>query len=220
MRVIVAEDGGLFHDYLVTTLPQHGLTVIGRAKTTAELMALVKKDPPDVVTLDIMMPIQRAPADRSAGMDAAREIRAGHPEVGILMLSNHGELSWVEAVLALGNGVGYQLKDRVDDMTALVQIIRTVASGGVRLDETLVSDLIRRPRINDPLAELLPREHQVLTLMAKGWSNSAIAWNLNYSVKVIEEVVSAIYRKLDIHPDDGINKRVQAVLAFLRWGPQ
>jgi DNA-binding NarL/FixJ family response regulator len=199
MRVIVAEDGGLFHDYLVTTLPQHGLTVTGRAKTTAELMALVRKDPPDVVTLDIMMPRQRPPVDRAAGMDAAREIRAGHPEVGILMLSNHGELSWVEEVLALGNGV---------------------ASGGIRLDETLVSDLIRRPRINDPLADLLPRERQVLTLMAKGWSNSAIAWHLNYSVKVIEEVVSAVYRKLDIHPDDGINKRVQAVLAFLRWGPQ
>src|SRR5262249_6003313 len=157
----------------------------------------------------------RPPADRSAGIDAAREIRAGHPSVGILMLSNHSELAWVEAVLSLGSGVGYQLKDRVEDMTMLVQIMRTVAAGGVRIDETLVADLIRRPRVDDPLAELTPRELTVLTLMAKGWSNSAIAWDMNYSVKVIEDVLSTVYRKLGINPDEGINKRVLAVLAFL-----
>lgn len=223
MRVVVAEDGGLFHQFLVESLPQHAsgsdaVEVVGQARTTTRLLELVDEVAPDVVTLDLAMPRLLPPADPAAGLEAAREIRRTHPSIGIVVLSNIGELSFVEAVLALGTGVGYQLKDRVENMAELVQILRTVAAGGVRVDETLVAALITRPRVNDPLAGLSRRELKVLTLMAKGLSNSAIAGDVNYSVKVIEETVSAVYRKLDIDPDEGINKRVLAVLAFLRWG--
>jgi DNA-binding NarL/FixJ family response regulator len=223
VRIVVAEDGGLFHQFLVESLPQHGtatdpVEVVGRARTTTHLLELVGTATPDVVTLDLAMPRLLPPADPAAGLDAAREIRRDHPGVGIVVLSNIADLSFVEAVLALGSGVGYQLKDRVENMAELVGILRTVAAGGVRVDETLVAALITRPRVNDPLAGLSRRELHILTLMAKGLSNAAIATELNYSVKVIEETVSTVYRKLDIDPDEGINKRVLAVLAFLRWG--
>jgi DNA-binding NarL/FixJ family response regulator len=203
MRVVIAEDSGLLRQMLTETLTRRGFDVIAQAKALPELLGLVAADPPDVVVLDIRMP----PTHRDEGLQAAEEIRARHPSVGLLVLSHYAETSYAVRLLELSShAVGYLVKDRVQDADRLVEVVQRVLS---------------RPRVVDPLDRLTAVERQVLSLMAEGRSNTAIAQKLSYSVKTIEKRVTAISQKLGLpHPNDhdrsDVNVRVLAVLAYLR----
>jgi DNA-binding NarL/FixJ family response regulator len=226
MRVIVAEDG-ILRDLLVRTLPDHGLEISGQARTTQELIRLVAEEPPDIVITDIKMPRSDSDTEPAydAGMEAAREIRRRYPDVAILALSQHAEVPWAEEIATLGMKVGYLLKDRVEDMEGLVDTVRAVASGDIRIDATLIAALARRQRLNDPVQRLSPREREVLELMAEGLSDVAIAKRLYLAESTVEGHARSIYQKLELSTSTydtaerpAINVRVKAVLALLRYG--
>jgi DNA-binding NarL/FixJ family response regulator len=226
VRVIVAEDNFL-RDLLASVLPGYGITVCAQVRTTHDMIDAVATEPPDLVTIDLEMP-RRHPGDApeyGAGLDAAREVRARYPDVGILALSQYAELTWAEQIAALGMGVGYQLKDRVQDMPDLVATMRAVAAGDIRIDTTLVAALFARKRIDDPVQRLTARECEVLQLMAEGLSNAAIAARLSIQARTVEGHETSIYRTLGLaalrteSPSKPlINVRVMAVLAFLKSG--
>jgi len=196
--------------------------VTGRASTVAELLRLVDVDPPDIVLLDMVMPRddpKAEPEPEAAGLDAARQIRRDHPNVAILVLSQYDQMNWVEQVVGLGRGVGYLLKGRLRELGQLVEDIRAVAAGEIRIDSTLVARLVQRPRDNDPLEQLTPRELEVLRLMAEGLTNAGIAARLFIGLGRVESHVTEIYSKLRIsHQGGAINARVVAVLTLLRSG--
>jgi DNA-binding NarL/FixJ family response regulator len=226
MRVIVAEDN-FIRELLVRSFRDHGLVVTGQARTTQELLRLVTADPPDIVTVDISMPRcdPNAGPEYGAGLGVAKEIRRRHPRVAILALSQYGEVPWAEEMAALGIAVGYQLKDQVRDMDALVGVMRSVAAGDIRIDKTLVAALFARKRFNDPVENLSRRERDVLRLMAEGLSNAAISERLFICESTVEGHEASIYRTLRLSSPRGdkegrprINIRVMAVLAFLRLG--
>jgi DNA-binding NarL/FixJ family response regulator len=224
MRVIVAEDNFL-RELLVRVLPEHGIEVAGQARTTQELIELVDADPPELVTIDFEMPRRPlAQSEYGVGLDAAREIRQRHPSVAIFALSQYTEVSWAEDIASLGMAVGYQLKDRVQDMDGLIATMLAVAEGEIRIDATLVAALLRRQRVDDPVKRLSAREREVLQLMAQGLSNTAIAEKLFIQERTVEGHETSIYRTLGLaNPRAGagkpkINIRVMAVLAFLKSG--
>lgn len=218
MRIVIAEDSGLLRQMLTEVLTGRGFDVIGQAESLPDLLRLVTADPPDIVVLDIRMP----PTHRDEGLQAAEEIRARHPTVGLLVLSHYAETSYAVRLLKLSsNAVGYLVKDRVQDTDRLVDALHRVAAGEVVIDPEVVHRVLSRPRVVDPLERLTPVERQVLALMAEGRSNTAIAHKLSYSVKTIEKRVTAISQKLGLpHADDhdrsNANLRVLAVLAYLR----
>jgi DNA-binding NarL/FixJ family response regulator len=218
MRIVIAEDSGLLRQMLAEMFASRGFKVIGQAATLPELLRLVATDPPDIVVLDIRMP----PTHRDEGLQAAEEIRARHPSVGLLVLSHYAETSYAVRLLELSSAaVGYLVKDRVQDADRLVEAVYRVAAGEVVLDPEVVQRVLLRPRIADPLDRLSGVERQVLTLMAEGRSNTAIAQKLSYSVKTVEKRVTGISQKLNLpHPDDhdrsDVNVRVLAVLTYLR----
>jgi DNA-binding NarL/FixJ family response regulator len=218
MRVVIAEDSGLLRQLLAELLTCRGFDVIGQAQTLPELLRLVAADPPDVVVLDIRMP----PAYRDEGLQAAEEIHARHPSVGLLVLSHYAETSYAVRLLELSShAVGYLIKDRVQDADRLLEALHRVAAGEVVIDPEVVQRVLLRPRAIDPLERLKLVERQVLALMAEGRSNAAIAHKLSYSVKTIEKRVTAISQKLGLpHPHDhdrgDVNVRVLAVLTYLR----
>jgi len=226
MRVIVADDG-LIRDLLVRDFQHCGLEVIGQARTKQELLRLVDADPPDIVTLDIEMPLLNADTktELNAGLDAAREIRARHPRVAILALSHHSVVPWAEEFISLGASVGYQLKERLQDMDTLIEAMRAVVAGDVRIDKSLIANLVARKRFNDPVEKLTARERQVLQSIAEGLSNVAVAERLSITESAVEGHETSMYRKLgltDMYPSADrkprINVRVMAVLAFLKSG--
>jgi DNA-binding NarL/FixJ family response regulator len=169
MRVIIAEDG-FMRDLLARSFPDYGLQVCGQARTTQELIELVDADPPDIVTVDINMPRTAPDGDPEygAGVETAHVIRQRHPDVAILALSQHAEVPWAEEIASRGMSVGYQLKDRVQDMDALVETMRAVNAGDIRIDRTLIAALVGRKRVDDPVQNLSAREREVLQLMAEG----------------------------------------------------
>jgi len=216
--VIVAEDSGLYRDMLVRTLTACGLDVVGQSGSADEVVELVDAGPPDVVLLDIRMP----PTHTDDGLQAARRIRARHPEVAVVLLSQHGEVEYaVELVRELACGVGYLLKERTTSAGELLEAIERVAAGGVIIDPEVVTRLIRRPRAENPLEDLTERELEALALMAEGHSNSAIAKRMRISTSTVEKHATAVFHKLAMSPEgDGPtgsdNARVRAVLTYLR----
>jgi DNA-binding NarL/FixJ family response regulator len=218
VRVVIAEDSGLLRQLLADLLGGHGLAVCGQAATVPELLRLVAEYTPDVCVLDVRMP----PDHLDEGLVAAETIRARWPQIGLLVLSHYAETGYAVRLLELpGGGVGYLVKDRVQDSARLVDAIRRVADGEVVVDPEVVQRVLRRPRVTDPLAHLSSGERQVLALMAEGLSNSAIASRLAYSVKTVEKRVTALSQKLALPepdaPDRGdVNVRVLAVLRYLR----
>jgi DNA-binding NarL/FixJ family response regulator len=218
MRVMIAEDSGLLRQMLAEMLTRHGFDVTGLAHTKEGLLRLVDADPPDVVILDIRLP----PGQRDEGLQAASEIRARHPGIGLLVLSHYAETSYAMRLLENGaHGVGYLVKDRVQDSDRLVDAIRRVAAGEAAIDPEVVQRVMFRRRAVDPLERLTPSEQQVLGLMAEGFSNVAIAERLSYSLKTVEKRVTAITQKLGLPPSDDnsrsdVNVRVLAVLTYLR----
>ena len=213
MRVMIAEDNVLLREGLVRLLTESGIEVAGSSGNADKLLVLVDDDPPDVAIIDIRLP----PTHTDEGMKAALKIRAGHPDVGVLVLSQYVEVGL--AMQLLGDsaaGVGYLLKDRVSNVKEFMDAVARVADGGSAIDPTIVSALISKQRKRDPLDRLTPREREVLALMAEGRSNQGIADRFVITLRAVEKYVSSIFSKLDLPTTGSDSKRVLAVLLYLR----
>ncbi|MFG1828035.1 response regulator transcription factor [Microbispora bryophytorum] len=213
MRVIVADDALLFREGMTRILTEMGFEVIGQARHGAELVGLVRRDPPAVVITDLRMP----PGFADEGIEAATEIRRFAPQVGLMLLSQYVEVHHALRLMNEFDGaVGYLLKDRVSDLGAFAVDIRRVAAGEVVIDPELVSRLVGRRREHDPLAGLTDREREVLALMAQGLTNAALATELFVSPKTVEGYVRSVFTKFGLTPGEREHRRVLAVLQFLR----
>lgn len=213
MRVMLADDAVLLREGLARILGDSGFEVVGQAGDGPSLVHLVYRQPPDVAVIDIRMP----PGFASEGIDAAAEIRAVAPEVGLLLLSQHVEVHHALRLMTeFDGGVGYLLKDRVSDLGAFAADVRRVAGGDVVIDSDLVTRLVARRRRQDPLQRLSEREREVLALMAQGLTNAALSEELHVSPKTIEGHVRSIFTKLDLGADERSHRRVLAVLQYLR----
>ncbi|HSJ85008.1 MAG TPA: response regulator transcription factor [Acidimicrobiia bacterium] len=213
MRVMIAEDNVLLREGLVRLLTESGIEVAGTSGNADKLLVLVDDDPPDVAIVDIRLP----PTHTDEGMKAALKIRAGHPDIGVLVLSQYVEVGL--AMQLLGDsaaGVGYLLKDRVSNVKEFMDAVARVAEGGSAIDPTIVSALISKQRKRDPLDRLTPREREVLALMAEGRSNQGIADRFVITLRAVEKYVSSIFSKLDLPTTGSDSKRVLAVLLYLR----
>lgn len=213
MRVALADDVVLFREGLARILTDADVTVTAQTGDGAALVDAVRRDPPDLAIIDLRMP----PTHSTEGIDAAVAIRHMVPHVGLLVLSQHLEAHHALRLMTdFVGGVGYLLKDRVTDLASFVSDARRVACGDVVMDPKLVSTLVARRREHDPLDSLSAREREVLSLMARGLSNSALCNELHLSVKTVEAHVRSIFMKLGLQLDDREHRRVLAVLAFLR----
>ena len=213
MRVVVADDSVLLREGVVRLLEENGCEVVGQAGDAEDLIRKVRAHKPDVAVVDIRMP----PTNTDDGLRAALEIRAELPDTGVLVLSQYVEEGYaLDLVGESAGGVGYLLKDRVADVDRFVESIRRVAEGGSALDPEVVAQLVGRARRDDPLAELTPREREVLELMAEGRSNNAIAEHMVVTDRAVEKHVTSIFGKLGLAPAPEDHRRVLAVLAFLR----
>jgi DNA-binding NarL/FixJ family response regulator len=213
LSLVLADDAVLLREGLVRLLTEQGHDVVAVVGDGPSLVAAAARYQPDVSIVDVRMP----PSHTDEGLRAAVEVRAARPGAPVLVLSQYVELSYANDLLADRRGaIGYLLKDRVADIAEFLEALRRVADGGTVLDPEVVAQLLVRRRTNDPLEPLTPRERQVLTLMAEGRSNTAIARQLVVSEGAVEKHVRNIFNKLDLPPDDELNRRVLAVLAFLR----
>jgi len=213
VRVAIAEDSVLLREGLARLLGDAGLEVVASCGRADELVRTVASTPPDVAIVDIRLP----PTHRDEGLRAALEIRAHHPAVGVLVLSQYVELGLAMKLLAdSAEGVGYLLKDRIGDVQEFLTAVRRVARGGSAIDPVIVSTLLSRRRSDDLLAGLTPREGEVLELMAAGLSNQGIADKLTITVRAVEKYVSTIFDKLGLPSARSESRRVRAVLLFLR----
>jgi len=213
MRVVVADDVLLTRQGIVRLLQEAGIDVVGEAEDAGGLMRSVRLDRPDVAVVDIRMP----PTQTDEGLRAAKEIRERHPDTGVLVLSQYVEPGYAMELLSeSAESVGYLLKDRVADIDEFAAAVRRVSEGGSALDPAVVSQLVGRHRRDDPLAELSPREREVLELMAEGRSNQAIAERLFVTLRAVEKHVTSIFVKLRLTATAEDHRRVLAVLALLR----
>ena len=212
MRVVLAEDSVLLREGVARILGDAGADV-DQCGDAEQLLLKVRSYAFDVAIIDIRLP----PTHNDEGLRAALEIRARHPSLGVLVLSQYVELGLAMKLLAdSAEGVGYLLKDRVSDVKEFLAAVQRVADGGSALDPIIVSTLLSRRRSDDPLAVLTPREHQVLRLMAEGSSNQGIADRLVITLRAVEKYVSSIFAKLGLPSSGTESRRVLAVLAFLR----
>ncbi len=213
LRVIIADDAVLLREGLVRLLSEQGHDVVAAVGDGPALLSAVAAYSPDVSIVDIRMP----PTHTDEGLRAAVDIRAARPGAPVLVLSQYVEMSYADDLLADGHGgVGYLLKDRVADIADFLEALGRVASGGTVLDPEVVAQLLVRRRARDPLQQLTAREREVLALMAEGRSNGAIARHLVVSEGAVEKHVRNIFTKLDLPPDEELNRRVLAVLTYLR----
>jgi DNA-binding NarL/FixJ family response regulator len=215
LRLVVAEDHTLIREGLVRILRDQGFDVVGEAADAPTLERLAHELRPDVICVDVQMP----PTHTDDGLRAAERIRAEQPGVGILVLSQYVEEHYaMELIGEDPRGVGYLLKDRVADVTAIGDAVRRVAAGGSALDPEVVAQMLGRRRSGDVLGDLTPRERDVLALMAEGLSNIGIADRLGVTGAAVEKHVTGIFSKLGLAKDPTDHRRVSAVLTFLRAG--
>jgi DNA-binding NarL/FixJ family response regulator len=213
MRVVVAEDVMLTREGIVHLLENAGVDVIAEAEDASSLLRYVQARRPDVAIVDIRMP----PTHTDEGLVAAQAIRAEHPEVGVLVLSQYVEPSYAMRLIEQHpERVGYLLKERIFDVAILVDALRRIGEGESVIDPTIVSRLLGRRRREDPLAELTEREREVLGLVAEGLSNRGIAGRLFVTQRTVESHVKQIFLKLNLEVNPESHRRVLAVLAYLR----
>jgi DNA-binding NarL/FixJ family response regulator len=212
LRVAIAEDSAVLRDGLVQLLVDRGFVVTDAVSDPDALRASVERERPDVAVVDIRMP----PTFTDEGLRAAIELRHRHPDLGILLFSQYIETRYAAELLADGAaGVGYLLKDRVADVSDFVDALVRVASGGTALDPEVVTQLLGASRRTDSISVLSAREREVLSLMAEGRSNAAIASELVVSEGAVEKHVANIFTKFDLPVTQTDHRRVLAVLRFL-----
>ena len=212
MRVVIAEDAVLLREGLAGLLEDAGHTVQARVGDAEALLAVVAEHEPDLAIVDVRMP----PTYEDEGMRAAVEIRRVHPEVGVLVLSQHVESRFATDLVGSQGGFGYLLKDRVLDVGEFLDAADRVSRGGSALDPEVVKQLLTPANDSDPLAELTPREREVLGLVAEGRTNASIAKELWLTEKTVETHVRSILGKLDLPLDGDTHRRVLAVVTYLR----
>ena len=212
MRLVIAEDTALLREGLAGLLEDAGHTVVARVGDGESLLAVVAEHEPDLAIVDVRMP----PTYEDEGMKAAAVIRREHPGTAVLVLSQHVESRHAVDLVGTGGGFGYLLKDRVLDVDEFLEAVERVKSGGSALDPEVVRQLLTPQQTDDALAQLTPREHEVLGLMAEGRTNVGIAKQLWLTEKTVETHVSSILGKLGLsHSAEG-HRRVLAVLTYLR----
>jgi DNA-binding NarL/FixJ family response regulator len=212
MRILIAEDSAPLRDGLTRMLTDHGHEVVRAIDDAVGLVQLAEDKQADLVVLDVRMP----PTHTDEGIRAALELRARHPHLSVVVLSQFVEENYASELLGgeLG-GVAYILKDRVTDVSQFIETIERVASGGTAIDHEVVSQLLARTRRHEPIADLSPREREVLGLMAEGRSNGAIAEQLVVTERAVEKHVTSIFSKLGLTASNEDHRRVLAVLRFL-----
>ena len=213
MRVVIADDSVLVRAGIVSILRGAGIDVVAEAENAEDLLREVDRHRPDAAIVDIRMP----PDYGDEGVRAAQEIRARHPGIGIVILSQHVDLGTATRVLAESpERLGYLLKDRVGDVEEFAGTLRRVAGGGSALDPQVVARLLASAREDGPLASLSAREREVLALVAAGRSNKAIGDQLQLSSRGVQKHVTAVFTKLGLTADEDDNRRILAVLEYLR----
>lgn len=212
LTVALCDDSGIFRQGLAMLLDAAGITVAASVASGDELLATLPRALPDAVILDVRMP----PTHTDEGIRLAARLRGQYPDLGILVLSTYVEPVWATRLLeSVPTGVGYFLKDRVSDAAALVDGLVRVSAGSVALEPLVISAMMGAARHADPLTRLSEQERRVLTLLAEGHSNEAIAQQVHVSERTVESHVAAIFRSLDLAPDAATNRRVQAAVAYL-----
>jgi DNA-binding NarL/FixJ family response regulator len=215
VRIALADDSVLLREGLAQILRAQGFDVVAEAGNAQELLDAVARTEPDVAVVDIRMP----PSHTDEGLALAEELRERYPRVGVLVLSQYVEAEYALRLLERNErGAGYLLKDRVLDVAELTEAIRRVAGGGCVVDPTLVAQLVDRPREDDGLGELTEREREVLGLMAAGLTDRGIGERLFVTPKTVETHVRHIFAKLELPSGAAENRRVHAVLAYMRRG--
>ena len=214
LRIVLADDSLLLREGIARLLAEAGFEVVAQAGDADDLLGAVREHHPDVAIVDIRMP----PTFTDEGLQAAQAIRAEHgTSVGILVLSQYVETTFALRLVADGSGgMGYLLKDRVDDLDDFSDAVRRIARGGSVIDPEVVAQLVGRRRGRVPLDDLTEREREVLGLMAEGRSNQAICDRLYLAPKTVEAHISSIFSKLELLPAPDDHRRVLAVLALLR----
>ena len=216
MRILLAEDSLLLREGLIRLLTEAGHDVVAAVDDATAIVPAALEHEPDVAVVDVRMP----PTFTDDGLRAAVELRRALPATAVLVLSQYVEESYARDLLADGSGgVGYLLKDRVQDLDALTDALERVAAGGTALDPDVVAQLVVTRRRSDPVDTLTAREREVLVLMAEGRSNAAIADALVISPGAVEKHVGNVFTKLGLPPSDSDHRRVLAVLAWLRAQP-
>jgi DNA-binding NarL/FixJ family response regulator len=211
VRIVIAEDAVLLREGLAGLLEDAGHTVLDRVGDAESLLAVVAEHEPDLAIVDVRMP----PTYEDEGMRAAVEIRKLHPSTGVLVLSQHVESRFAVEFVSSEGGFGYLLKDRVLDVGEFLDAADRVSRGGSALDSEVVKQLLVQPQ-GDALAELTPREREVLALVAEGRTNASIAKHLWLTEKTVETHVRSILGKLDLPQDGDTHRRVLAVVTYLR----
>lgn len=219
LRVAVADDSALLRRGLAALLEAEGMRVVCEAADAAELLACVDREVPDAAVVDIRMP----PGFSTEGIEAAKEIRRRHPDIGVLLLSQYVETENAMSLFG-GNpdgarGLGYLLKERVSDIDEFIDALRRVAAGGTAVDPDLVARMVSRPQGGRNMGEeLSSRERDVLELMAEGRTNQAISRSLFLGERTVEAHIRSIFLKFNLRPEPEDHRRVLAVLSYLRAG--
>jgi DNA-binding NarL/FixJ family response regulator len=216
MRIVIAEDSAVIRAGLVEILADRGHETVAAVDDAVALRAAVEEYEPDVAVVDVRMP----PSYSDEGIRAAIAIRRDHPGIGVLVFSQYIETRHAAELLGAASGhsaarIGYLLKDRVGNVGEFVEALTRVASGGTALDPEVVMQLLRAARRTADLDALTPREHDVLSLMAEGRTNGAIAGALVISERAVEKNIANIFTKLGLAPSDADHRRVLAVLRYL-----
>jgi DNA-binding NarL/FixJ family response regulator len=210
--VVIVEDLLLLRDGLIRLLSTNGLRVAAAVDTGPAFLEAIDAHRPDVAVVDVRLP----PTFTDEGLRAAIEARRRHPGFPVLILSQYVEQLYARELLSDGEGgVGYLLKDRVGDVRQFVEAVQQVAGGGTAMDPEVISQILARRSRRTPLAELTPREREVLALMAEGRANAAIARHLVITTKAVSKHIARIFAKLGLEQSDDDHRRVLAVLAYL-----
>ena len=216
LRVVFAEDNYLVREGTVALLSSvDDVEIVGTAEAYDELLEAVQTQSPDAVLTDIRMP----PTGTDEGIRAAKAIRAEHPDVGVVVLSQFADEEYAYELLKDGAaGLGYLLKERVADVDEVVRALNEVSRGGSVLDPKVVETLVaaKDRMAHSPLASLTDREREVLSHMAQGQNNAAIAKSLFLTERAVEKHINSLFHKLDLTEEPDVHRRVMAVLAFLR----
>jgi DNA-binding NarL/FixJ family response regulator len=213
VRVVIADDSMLVREGIASLLRRAGVDVVAEVDDGEQLQRAVDEHEPDVAIVDVRMP----PTHTEEGLAAAREIRARHPGMGVLILSQHVEVGIaMRALVDDPAGLGYLLKERVTDLEDFAGTLRRVAAGGSALDPEVVASLLADPRGNGPLSTLTAREREVLELVAEGRTNKAVAERLEVSQRAVTKHVTSIFAKLELPPGEDDHRCILAVLTYLR----